>query len=210
MSWSVLPSHCNSFVWHLGCTSEPSEDLDSKVGELGVLGCQGHCAAQHPSWQAQAGLFLLWDVLQQLKTSAFPSFPWALISKLTTLVWPWGLSSCSSVPTLVLEAWGPVCVCLCGGYAHVCIYGTSGTCLQDSACAVGVQHCKLVCPCACVHGTFCVQHALDACVCECGCVPQCTGAHVCKAASVTVWFLVSRQACAQTQACAHECAGVWV
>lgn len=91
-------------MWHLGCTSESSEDLDSKAGEVGVFGRQGLYAAQHPSWQAQAGLFLFWDVLQRLKTSTFPSFPWALISKLTTRVWLWSLSACSSAPTYVLEA----------------------------------------------------------------------------------------------------------
>lgn len=148
MSWSVLPSHCSSFVWHLGCTSESSEDLDSKAGEVGVLGHQGHCAAQHPCWQAQAGLLLLWDVLQQLKTPALPPFPWALISKLTTLVWLWGLSTCSSMPTYVLEAWGPVCACV--GGMHMCVYiwriwhVSAGLSVQ---CAYSVQACVSMCMC---------------------------------------------------------------
>ena len=56
-------------------------------------------------------------------------------------------------------------------------------------CSYSVQACVSMCMCP---WAFCVQHALDACVCECGYVPQCTGAHVSKATSVTVWFLVSR------------------
>ena len=205
-SWSTLSSHCNSFVWHVGCTSESSEDLDSKAGEVGVLGRQGLCAAQHPSWQAQAGLFLLWDVLQQLKASAFPSFPWTLISKLTTLVWLWGLSTCSSAPTYVLEAWGPVGVCVCvQGYAHVCIYiyivYMACVCRALYACAVCIQQCKLVCICACVHGIFCVQHTLDACVCECRYVPRCRGVHICKATSVTVVSSLQAGMCPDTGLC---------
>lgn len=93
---------------------------------------QGHHTAQHPSWQARAGLFLLQDVLQQLKMSALPSFPWALISELTRLSGlALGFVSLLLCTCMCARDMGPRCVragmCTCV-YMHVY--------LQDSVCRV--------------------------------------------------------------------------
>ena len=112
---------------------------------MGVLGRQGHRAAQHFSGQARAGLFLLCDVLQQLTTSALPSLPWALFSELTTLTGlALGFASLLLCTCVCARGMGPrvcvcVCVCVCMGVCarggrgvHVYVYGM---CLQDSVCA---------------------------------------------------------------------------
>ena len=89
----------------------PLKTLIQRQGRReGMLGRQGHLAAQHPSWQARARLFLIQDVLQQLKMPALPSFPWALISELTTVT---GLTQICQPPPLCLQRARDLGPCVC-------------------------------------------------------------------------------------------------
>lgn len=136
-------------MWYLGCTGKSSEDLDSEAGEVGgVSEHHGHQAALHLSWQAGPALFLLQDVLQQLKESALPSFPWALISELAMLS---GLAlGCVSLLLCICtcaRGMGPH-VCMCRDVC-VCVYGMCPRVQDYGLCACMQHSCRDVCLCVC-------------------------------------------------------------